>query len=144
VTKLGQHVKALTDSLERGEIVSQPRQGEIKDIGLELAQSTNWELIRADWRNVRDRLELRIDRIKSVNKKAAYNKLDRYSYEKVIEKLGSDAGEISNAVPALKNMNAKFLSLRRRISATSKADVDEFKQWFATVDAVLPKLSETS
>ena len=134
VDTLGQHVKAAQDAIEKGSPGSTIAAGD--------ANIQNWEEIRSTWRNIRERLELAIEQIRRKSTREKYGRFDRYSYSKVIKTL-SDDQEITDTIAAdLLKMNAKFLSLRRRTSATSQNDLQEFKNCFARVDRALPKLPE--
>ena len=72
--------------------------------------TANWEIIREDWQQTRDRLELAINRIPNKAKRAKYGKINRYSYADVINQLREDEQLKSDrAWVALINMNQKFL-----------------------------------
>ena len=102
----------------------------------------NWEEIRSGWRNIRDRLELTIEKIGHKARREKYSKFDRYSYIKVIQSLLDDDVIRPPVAASLMNMNSRFLGFRRRTGAVTNNDVTEFKRWLAEVDRALPKLPE--
>jgi hypothetical protein len=129
---LGQQVKAAQDAVERApDVVSGVSDGNI---------AANWESIRTDWRNIRDRLELSIQQIGHKSKRDKYSRLDRYSYIKVIQALLGDEVIRAPIAADLMQMNSKFLALRRRTNVATAADLAEFRRWFGNVNSALPEL----
>ena len=106
---------------------------------------SNWELIRADWQNVRDRLEIAIGEIPRKTTRSKYSKIPRYSYNDVIIELRND-GRLSSdrAFHALISMNTLFLRLRARPANATKSHVAQFKTWLKDVNGSLPKLKGMS
>lgn len=103
--------------------------------------TANWEIIREDWQQTRDRLELAINKIKHKSTRAKYGKINRYSYADVINQLREDEQLKSDrAWMALLNMNQKFLGLRTRTNSVGPQEVHEFKALLRDVNGSLPKL----
>ena len=78
----------------------------------------NWETIRGEWRNVRDRLELAVEGIGRKAARAKYSKYPRYSYHDVVSALRRDGAIKPAAGVALLNMNQCFLTCCGRVPAT--------------------------
>lgn len=105
--------------------------------------TANWEFIRSDWQNTRDRLELAIKRIKHKSTRSKYGNINRHSYVDVINQLREDEQLKSDkAWMALLKMNAKFLSLRTRTNSVGSPEVEEFRCWLRDVNGSLPKLPQ--
>jgi hypothetical protein len=103
--------------------------------------ASHWETIRSEWQNVRDRLELAIERIPHKSTRGKYGKLTRYNYNDVIIGLKDD-GQIKSgqAFHALMAMNGLFNRLRARPSNATAAHVEQFNEWLRDVNGSLPKL----
>lgn len=107
----------------------------------QVGSTANWELIREDWQQTRDRLELAISKIKHKTTRAKYGKINRHSYADVINQLREDGQLRSDkAWMALLNMNQRFLALRTRTNNVGPHEVHEFKNWLRDVNGQLPKL----
>lgn len=103
--------------------------------------TANWEIIREDWQQTRDRLELAVNKIKHKATRAKYGKINRYSYADVINQLREDEQLKSDrAWMALLNMNQKFLGLRTRTNSVGAHEVHDFKALLRDVNGSLPRL----
>lgn len=118
--------------------MSRPANGSMQT---QVGSTANWEIIREDWQQTRDRLELAISKIKHKATRAKYGKINRYSYADVINQLRED-GQLRSekAWMALLNMNHRFLALRTRTNNIGPHEVHEFKSWLRDVNGQLPKL----
>jgi hypothetical protein len=103
--------------------------------------TSHWETIRSEWQNVRDRLELAVERIPHKATRGKYGKLTRYNYNDLIIGLRDD-GQIKSgqAFHALMAMNGLFNRLRARPSNATADHVEQFADWLRQVNGSLPKL----
>ncbi len=135
VETFGQFAKAARDAAEAA---TSPEQG-ANSIG-DSSGLANWDALRSEWQDMRDRIELAIERISHKTVRGKYSKINRYSYRDVIVSLHED-GEISSSVEtALLNMNVLFLGLRARPAKTTSADLAQMRAWVKAVNGALPKL----
>ena len=75
IATLGQQVAAIQDE---SPVATTPSGS--PDLGKETGSRKNWEEIRSEWRNVRDRLELIIECIPHRGTRNKYTKIDRFRY----------------------------------------------------------------
>lgn len=140
VEGLGEQVETLTQQVKATQDMAESPP-ETASTTAETAGLSNWDIIRADRRLVRDRIELAIKRIRHKSRREKYSKFDRYSYQKIIQSLLEDQEIHQRTAASLLAMNSKFLSLRTRTASTSRDDVAAFKGWLADVDKELPQIA---
>jgi hypothetical protein len=75
----------------------------------------NWERLRSIWTDVRDHIEAQfVETIKDGRTARRYDAIPRNSYAKLIDALLDDELISAEQAKAFKEMNSRFLSLRRR------------------------------
>lgn len=141
---LSQIVRATRDEAEEAlahPTTAQPTQAYTNGRAEEKRSLENWEQIRTSWRNVRERIELKIEGIRSGRVRRKYSKLPRRSYKGVIEALRKD-GEIEpNPYTALLDMNSMFQKVKWRPDRVTDEEVKEFDYLLRRIDGELPPLS---
>ena len=87
----------------------------------------NWEAIRSAWSEIRERIELKIERIRRARVRSKYSEFTRYTYMDIINALRHD-DEIKVPVwLALINMDRLFHQLKFRPQSVSAVDVANFQ-----------------
>lgn len=136
VETFGQFAKAARDAAEQAPAVA------AGDAAQTSNGVSNWDAVRAEWLEIRDRIELAIEGISHKSVRGKYSKINRYSYRDVIVTLGEDDVISRQVETALLNMNQRYLALRPRPANTTQADVEAFRQWVRQVNGAIPRLPQ--
>jgi hypothetical protein len=133
VETFGQFAKAARDAAETASVsAAMPSTG-----------VASWEALRSEWFDIRDRIELAIERIDHKSVRSKYAKIDRRNYWDVIVTLREDGIVRAAAAAALINMNQRYMALRGRQASATPADLHLFREWVRDVNGALPKLPKS-
>jgi hypothetical protein len=136
VETLSQIVRATWDEAEEAVAI---RSG----VQTAIAGRQSWEIIRSDWRNVRNRIELKIENIPQVRIRQKYSRMRRYRYAGVIEQLAEDRLIEPHVRDALLAMDGAFQQWKFRPADVKPPDVGQFREWLSTANGALPPLAES-
>ncbi len=144
VDTLSQIVRATRDEAEEAlaRPVAQSAQSYANGRAQEGDPFANWERIRSDWRNVRERLEFMIENISRARVRGKYSKLPRYNYRRVINALQTDGEMTSKVCNELLRMDTLFNTIRFRPKGVTNEELSKFEDAYNLVDRFLPRLPE--
>jgi|SRR5690349_11317334 hypothetical protein len=141
VDTLGLLVRAARDEAEVA--IAQPGSALVPGAGRAVQQPSfnNWEAIRVAWRDIRDRIELKIEGLPQ-RRRGKYSRIRRTSYRSVIHTLELDDALNSSVADKLRNMDRSFNTLKFRPTDITDDEVSEFRRSVEFVDHWLPNLPE--
>jgi hypothetical protein len=122
VETLSQIVKATSDEAEEAVAIRSGVQNAAGD-------RKSWETIRSDWRNIRNRIELKIENIPQTRVRQKYS-VRRYRYANVINQLADDRLIESHVRDALLAMDGAFQQWKFRPPDVTPQDARQLRERF--------------
>jgi hypothetical protein len=134
-------VRAARDEAEAAIVQPTPAAPSRTERPIQTPSTNNWEAIRVAWRDIRDRLELKIEELPQ-RRRGKYSRIRRTSYRPVIHALEQDDALNPSVADKLRNMDRTFNTLKFRPTDIADEDVWEFQRGIEFVDPWLPDLAD--
>jgi hypothetical protein len=106
------------------------------------ASNANWERVSDIWSRLKERIELKIERIPRANVRGKYSRMKRRSYLDIIGALRKDHLLWPAVANKLSELDTRFHALKFRPTSVTAADVRVFEEGEQIADKALPPLPE--
>ena len=107
-----------------------------------LYDPANWATVSAIWREIKDRMELKIESISHRSTRRKYSRLPRVTYKDVIDALLKDGFIGRGVANQLNQLDTAFHTLKFRPKKVTQAEAERFREGLQIVDRELPDLPE--